>query len=75
MDATLASESGQPEFAEAVASGKFKSLPDRMQALCRYALKLTVSPWAMKERSLRQTGRRKSENRVSTRFVISLVSF
>lgn len=50
--AALSNESGQPELAEAVASGRFDLLPQRMQALCRYALKLTVSPWAMMEADL-----------------------
>jgi uncharacterized peroxidase-related enzyme len=51
--AALSHESGQPELAEAVASGRFKLLPERMEALCLYALKLTVIPWEMKEVDLK----------------------
>jgi uncharacterized peroxidase-related enzyme len=51
--AALSHESGRPELAEAVASGKFNILPERMEALCVYALKLTVTPWEMKESDLK----------------------
>jgi uncharacterized peroxidase-related enzyme len=45
--AALAEESGQPVLAEAVVSGAFQDLPERMRLLCRYALKLTLRPWEM----------------------------
>jgi uncharacterized peroxidase-related enzyme len=50
--AALAEESRRPELAEAVASGAFQELPERMSTLCRYALKLTLRPWDMEERDL-----------------------
>jgi uncharacterized peroxidase-related enzyme len=50
--AALARESGRPALAEAVASGRFEELDPRMAALCCYALKLTVEPWAMSEADL-----------------------
>jgi uncharacterized protein YciW len=40
----LAREAGSAP-AETVVSGDLKALPRRMRLLCRYALKLTVSPW------------------------------
>lgn len=43
----FSSESGDPSLAEAVASGRFNELAPRMEALCSYALKLTVTPWDM----------------------------
>jgi uncharacterized peroxidase-related enzyme len=50
--AALTSESGERALAEAVASGRFGELEERMAALCRYALKLTIEPWAMSEEDL-----------------------
>lgn len=50
--AGLARESGDPTLQELVASGEFEGLPERMAALCRYALKLTVRPWEMTEDDL-----------------------
>lgn len=45
--AALARESGRPALVEAVVSGAFQDLPERMRPLCRYALKLTLRPWEM----------------------------
>ena len=45
--AALERESGDPALAEAVASGEHDRLPERMRALCAYAIKLTVTPWEM----------------------------
>lgn len=50
--AGLTQVSGQPALAEAVASGRIDELPGRLPVLCRYALKLTLEPWAMQERDL-----------------------
>ena len=50
--AALTRESGEPALAEAVASGDFDRLPDRIGLLCRWALKLTTRPWAMHEDDL-----------------------
>lgn len=50
--AGLTRESGQPALAEAVASGRIEELPGRLPVLCRYALKLTLEPWAMEEQDL-----------------------
>ena len=50
--AALTRESGRPALAEAVASGRFEELDERTAALCRYALKLTIEPWAMSEADL-----------------------
>jgi uncharacterized peroxidase-related enzyme len=50
--AALTRESGEPALAEAVASGDFDRLPDRTGLLCRYALKLTLRPWDMREDDL-----------------------
>lgn len=47
--AALAGESRQAALAEAVASGAFDDLPERMGVLCGYALKLTLRPWEMSE--------------------------
>lgn len=47
--AALAEESGQPALAETVVSGAFQDLPERMQLLGRYALKLTLWPSDMDE--------------------------
>lgn len=46
--AALAHESGEA-LVEAVASRDLDVLPERMRLLCRYALKLTVTPWDMSE--------------------------
>lgn len=45
----LVRESGDASLAEAVASGRFEELEERMRALCLYALKLTRSPAALVE--------------------------
>lgn len=50
--AALTHESGQPSLAEAVASGQLDRLPGRLPPLLRYALKLTLAPWAMEEHDL-----------------------
>jgi uncharacterized peroxidase-related enzyme len=50
--AALTSESGRPALAEAVASGRVEELDGRLAELCRYALKLTIEPWAMREGDL-----------------------
>jgi hypothetical protein len=50
--AALGRESDRSALAEAVASGHFERLDERMAALCRYALKLTIEPWAMSEQDL-----------------------
>ncbi len=57
--AALARESGDASLAETVASGRFEDLDNRMAALCRYAVKLTLTPHAMERddiEHLRQTG-------------------
>ncbi|MFN2388514.1 MAG: peroxidase [Actinomycetota bacterium] len=41
----LERESGDPALASAVAEGRFDDLDTRTQALCRYAVKLTLEPW------------------------------
>jgi uncharacterized peroxidase-related enzyme len=45
--AALGRESGWTALTEAVASAEFDRLPERMAALCHYALKLTVRPSEM----------------------------
>ncbi len=50
--AALAAESGQPALVEAVASGRWQELPERMRQLCRYAVKLTLRPWRMEEQDV-----------------------
>ena len=40
-------EGGDAALTEAVVSADLDVLPDRSRALCAYALKLTVRPWAM----------------------------
>jgi uncharacterized peroxidase-related enzyme len=50
--ASLAVESGDEALPEAVASGRFEVLGPRGEVLCRYAMTLTVSPWAMTEEDL-----------------------
>jgi uncharacterized peroxidase-related enzyme len=45
--AALARESGDATLAEAVASGTFERLENRMAALCRYGVKLTLTPHEM----------------------------
>lgn len=47
--AALSAESGSEAFREAVVSGRFEELPPRMAGVCRYAYRLTVSPWAVAE--------------------------
>ena len=42
--AGLARESGDSSLAETVASGRFEELDERMAALCRYGVKLTLTP-------------------------------
>ena len=57
--AGLARESGNAALQEAVASGDFEALDPRMAALCRYAVKLTLSPQRMARKDveeLRGTG-------------------
>lgn len=46
---SLAAESGRPELPEAVASGRWDEVPERIRALCEYAARLTLSPWAVAE--------------------------
>jgi uncharacterized peroxidase-related enzyme len=46
--AALAKEGGEA-LVEAVASRDLDALPERMRLLCRYAVKLTVTPWEMSE--------------------------
>jgi uncharacterized peroxidase-related enzyme len=50
--AALTAESGQAALTEAVASGQIDVLPGRMPLLLRYALRLTLTPWAMEEHDL-----------------------
>lgn len=45
----LTRESGDAALAEAVASGRFDALPDRLRALCEHALRLTLAPGTMRE--------------------------
>jgi uncharacterized peroxidase-related enzyme len=47
--AALTRASGDATLWEAVASGRFEVLDDRMRALCNYAVKLTISPHAMEQ--------------------------
>ncbi len=47
--AALTRESGDPALTEAVASGRFDDVSGRIAALCRYAFKLTLRPWEMRE--------------------------
>lgn len=47
--AALAQESGDPALPEAVASGAFVELDERIAALCSYAIKLTREPAQMSE--------------------------
>ena len=49
---SLARESGEASLAEAVASGTWDELEERMRALCRYALTLTRTPAALTEADL-----------------------
>ena len=49
---SLACESGDASLAEAVASGTWDELEERMRALCRYALPLTRTPAALTEADL-----------------------
>lgn len=50
--AALAREGGDPALTEAVASAEMDALPDRLRALCTYALKLTLTPWKVVEPDL-----------------------
>lgn len=50
--AALTAESGQAALTEAVASGQIHDLPGHLSILLRYALKLTLAPWAMEEQDL-----------------------
>ena len=50
--AALQCESGEAALAEAVASGRLEALPPRLRTLCRYALKLTLTPSEMAEDDL-----------------------
>ena len=57
--AALARESGDASLAETVASGIFERLDERMAALCRYGVKLTLDPHGMERddvEELRQAG-------------------
>lgn len=45
----LTRASGDASLKEAVASGSFDQIPDRMRALCEYAVKLTLVPAEMVE--------------------------
>jgi uncharacterized peroxidase-related enzyme len=45
-------EGGDPALTEAVVSADFTSLPERLNALCGYALKLTIAPWAVRRADL-----------------------
>ena len=45
--AALAAEGGEPALTEAVVSADLPALPDRLRALCAYALKLTKTPHRM----------------------------
>jgi uncharacterized peroxidase-related enzyme len=56
--AALGRESGDAALAEAVASGEHERLPERMRALCAYAIKLTLEPWEMRESDLEPLRRR-----------------
>lgn len=50
--AALTRESGNTALAEAVASLDLEQLPQRLQALCGYAIKLTRTPQKMTESDL-----------------------
>lgn len=50
--AALSRESGDKALKETVVSGEFARLPERMSVLCRYALKLTLSPASVVEEDL-----------------------
>ncbi len=50
--AALTRESGNAALAEAVASVDLEQLPERLRALCRYAIKLTRTPHQMVESDL-----------------------
>jgi uncharacterized peroxidase-related enzyme len=45
----LTRESGDALLAEAVAFARFDTLPQRLRALCEYAVRLTTAPAAMNE--------------------------
>lgn len=48
----LEAESAGAVTSEAVVSGAFEDLPERMAALLRYAAKLTLTPWQVNEDDL-----------------------
>ncbi|MGH2808118.1 MAG: peroxidase [Actinomycetota bacterium] len=48
----LARESGDPSLPETVVSGRWDELSVRMAALCTYAIKLTRTPHAMREKDV-----------------------
>jgi uncharacterized peroxidase-related enzyme len=50
--AALAREDGEPALTEAVVSADLDALPERLRELCRYAWKLTLTPWGMTEGDL-----------------------
>lgn len=50
--AALAHASGEPSLQEAVASGRFDELDDRLKALCKYAVKLTLHPDRMSKQDI-----------------------
>ncbi len=57
--AALLQEGASAALTEAVVSADLDALPDRLRALCAYALKLTVRPWAMERadvEALRRAG-------------------
>src|SRR6266540_2243111 len=47
--AALVEETGEAALSEAVASGDLDGLPERWRALIRYAIKLTLKPFDMRE--------------------------
>lgn len=47
--AALAEESRQPALVEAVTSGEWHDLSERIRLPCGYALRLTLRPWEMEE--------------------------
>lgn len=61
--AALARESGDTSLTETVASGRFEQLDQRMAALCRYAVKLTVSPNATEQQDIEDLRRAGLEDR------------
>ncbi len=55
--AALARESGDASLAETVASGKFEDLDERMAGLCRYGVKLTLTPHEMQREDIEELRR------------------